>query len=107
VRKKKKSPKGETNRITLEMFKAGKTIDEIANQRGLAPTTICTHLLTFINIGFLDINQFISEEKRNKALELMQQTDETGSAYQMLSSVLVKYEVNFFLSWIRSRKDKL
>ena len=55
-------------------------------------------------MGLLDINRFISAEKRDKAMKTMEHTDELGSVYQMLSAVLDKYEVNFFLSWMRSHK---
>lgn len=103
--KKEKKPKGESNRITLEMYKDGKTIDQIAVERGLAVSTICTHLSGYINMGLLDINQFISADKRDKAMKFMEQTNELGSVYQMLSTILDKYEVNFFLSWMRSHKD--
>ncbi len=102
--KKEKKPKGESNRITLEMYKDGKTIDQIAVERGLAVSTVCTHLSGYINMGLLDINKFISTEKRDKAIKLMEHTDELGSVYQMLSTILDKYEVNFFLSWMRSHK---
>lgn len=103
--KKEKKPKGDSNRITLEMYKDGKTIDEIAAERGLVVSTICTHLSSYINMGLLDINQFVSADKRDKAMKLMEQTNELGSVYQMLSTILDKYEVNFFLSWMRSHKN--
>jgi len=87
------------------MYKDGKTIDEIAAERGLVVSTICTHLSSYINMGLLDINQFVSADKRDKAMKLMEQTNELGSVYQMLSTILDKYEVNFFLSWMRSHKN--
>jgi hypothetical protein len=104
--KKEKKPSGETFRITLELFNAGKTIHEIAEERGLAFSTIASHLSRYVNMGQLDINTFISEEKRNKALEIMENSDELGSVYQMLGSVLDKTETTFFLSWLRERKKE-
>ena len=86
------------------MFKEGKTIDQIAIERGLAVSTICTHLSSFISSGLLNIDKFISADKREKALKLMQDTEELGSVYQTLSSILNNHEVNFFLSWMRNQK---
>lgn len=102
--KKEKKEKGESHRLTLSMFKEGKTIDQIAIERGLAVSTICTHLSSFISSGLLNIDKFISADKREKALKLMQDTEELGSVYQTLSSILNNHEVNFFLSWMRSQK---
>ena len=102
--KKEKKEKGESHRLTLSMFKEGKTIDQIAIERGLAVSTICTHLSSFISSGLLNIDKFISADKREKALKLMQDTEELGSVYQTLSSILNNHEVNFFLSWMRNQK---
>jgi len=102
--KKEKKEKGESHRLTLSMFKDGKTVDEIAIERGLATSTICSHLSTFISSGLLNIDKFISADKREKAMKLMQDTEDLGSVYQTLSSILNNYEVNFFLSWMRNQK---
>ncbi len=102
---KEKKQKGESTRLTLQMYNEGKTIDQIATERNLAVSTICSHLFSFIHVGLLDIDRFISPEKRKKAMKIMDETEENGSAYQMLSDVLDKHEVNFFLSWRRSLKN--
>ncbi|MDO9154147.1 MAG: AAA family ATPase [Paludibacter sp.] len=104
--RKEKKPKGDSHRQTLELFKTGKTIDQIAVERGLAVSTICSHLYSFVNVGLLDINKFISAEKREMAIKLMDKNEESGSAHQMLGSILNNIEINFFLAWMRSRKSK-
>ncbi|HEY0680486.1 MAG TPA: AAA family ATPase, partial [Chitinophagaceae bacterium] len=53
--KKGRTPKGETNRITLKLFRAGKTIAEIAAERSLAASTIETHLASFVPTGEIDV----------------------------------------------------
>ncbi|OIP82166.1 MAG: aldolase [Porphyromonadaceae bacterium CG2_30_38_12] len=98
-----KKAKGDSNKLTMELFEKGKSIDEIAAERGLATSTICSHLSSYIATGKLSIDQFISSEKRMKAKSLIENA-EPGTSYQMLSSVLENYEVNFFLSWIRMQK---
>jgi hypothetical protein len=102
--KKEKKPVGETMRISLAMYKDGKTIDEIAFTRNLNMTTIITHLERYIISGELDINDFITPEKREKALELIRNGTETGSIYEMLSAFLNYTEVKMFMAWRRGEK---
>lgn len=49
------SPKVDTKTQSFERFKAGKTMDEIALERGLVRTTIEGHLAHFVGLGQLDI----------------------------------------------------
>ncbi|MDR3653639.1 MAG: AAA family ATPase [Paludibacter sp.] len=102
--KKEKKPVGETMRISLAMYKGGKTIDEIAFTRNLNMTTIVGHLERYVISGELDINDFITTEKRQKASELIRQGTETGSIYEMLSVFLNYTEVKMFMAWLRSGK---
>lgn len=101
---KEKKQKGDSHRETYELYKAGKTIDEIAALRGLTLSTICTHLGRYIALGNLDINKLISPDKREKALKIMESA-EPGAVYKTLESVLNPVEVNLFLSWLRANKN--
>ncbi len=61
--KKKKSAEGDTFDISLKMFLAGKTKEEIAKERNYAVTTIETHLSKKIGSGELDIKDLLGEKK--------------------------------------------
>jgi hypothetical protein len=100
---KEKKQKGDSHRESYELYKAGKTVDEIAVERGLTISTVCSHLGRFIALGNLDINKLISLEKREKAMKIME-TAEPGAVYKILETVLNPVEVNFFLSWMRANK---
>lgn len=102
--KKEKKPVGETMRISLAMYREGKTIEEIAASRNLNVSTIVGHLERYVVSGELDINDFISPEKREKAAGLVRQGTETGSVYEMLSAFLNYTEVKMFMGWLRSGK---
>lgn len=102
--KKEKKPVGETMRMSLAMYNDGKTIDEIAFTRNLSKTTIITHLERYVISGELDINEFISPEKREKAADLIRSGTETGSFFEMLSAFLTYTEVKMFMAWLRSGK---
>lgn len=102
--KKEKKPVGETMRMSLAMYKDGKTIDEIAFTRNLNKTTIVGHLEKYVITGELDINDFITAEKREKASELIRKGAETGSIYEMLNVFLDYTEVKMFMAWLKSGK---
>ena len=102
--RKEKKPVGETMRMSLAMYREGKTLDEIAFTRNLNMSTIVGHLERYVITGELDINDFITSEKRVKASELIRKGTETGSIYEMLSAFLNYTEVKMFMAWLRSGK---
>lgn len=53
----------DTKYISYELYKKGKSIAEIAQQRGFVNTTIENHLAWFIGQGELDILDLLSIEK--------------------------------------------
>lgn len=53
----------DTYSLSFRLFKSGKTISEIAEQRDLAESTIETHLTRFIQSGDIDIEELVSLEK--------------------------------------------
>ncbi|MBV6440667.1 MAG: helicase [Haliscomenobacteraceae bacterium CHB4] len=50
-----KPPKPDTKKVSFDLFRAGKTVDEIAHERALVPGTIEGHLAHFVSLGELDI----------------------------------------------------
>ncbi len=57
-----KIPKKKTWEITYEMYKAGKTIDEIAEAQGFVRATIENHLGKFIESGEIKIRELVEED---------------------------------------------
>ena len=72
--KKEKKLKGETYRITKEMFDSGMSIEAIAKERNLAVSTIYSHLLRFVEEGSLEASQIVEKEKYNEILEYFEST---------------------------------
>ncbi|GAA3620034.1 helix-turn-helix domain-containing protein [Flavivirga jejuensis] len=58
---KPKRKKGDTKKISLDLFKAGKSVDVIALERDLNVNTIIGHLADFIPSGDVKITDLISE----------------------------------------------
>jgi hypothetical protein len=61
-----KKPKPDTKKLSFELFQSGKTVDEIAEERGFAETTIESHLAYYIGLGAIDAKRFLSEAKLQK-----------------------------------------
>ncbi|MEJ6791158.1 MAG: helix-turn-helix domain-containing protein [Lacinutrix sp.] len=59
---KPKRQRGDTNRTSLQLFKSGKSIEQIAMERDLNVNTITGHLASFIASGEVKILDLISEK---------------------------------------------
>ncbi|MEQ1923891.1 MAG: helix-turn-helix domain-containing protein, partial [Pyrinomonadaceae bacterium] len=46
-----------------DLYRDGRSIKEIAKERGLSPTTIENHLIRFISTGEISLEQFVSLDK--------------------------------------------
>jgi hypothetical protein len=66
---KAKTPKIDTKKASFDLFKSGKTVAEIAQERGFATSTIESHLAHYVGLGELDVGQFLDEEKLKKIVD--------------------------------------
>ncbi|MDB5193319.1 MAG: helicase [Segetibacter sp.] len=73
-----KPAKGETGRLSLQMFKEGKSIADIAAARSLAASTIEGHLAAFVAIGEVDVLDLIDAEKLDKVISIMKENPESS-----------------------------
>ena len=62
---------GETKSISLDLFKSGKSIDQIALERELTSNTVFGHLAGFIPSGDVKITDLISEEHFKELKEII------------------------------------
>ncbi len=63
--------KDDTKQSTYSLFKAGKTIAEIAKERNLTPQTIEGHMAAFIEKGLEPIDSFMDKKKFETIAEVM------------------------------------
>ena len=61
--KPKTSRASDTRRESLNLFKAGLSIADIAKERGYSPMTIESHLTAYVETGEIDVSDFVSKEK--------------------------------------------
>ncbi len=74
----KKPLKGESQHITLELYKEGKTVEDIAQQRGMAESTIEGHLAGFIATGEVDVFDFVNADLVAEIKKTMEELGDTG-----------------------------
>jgi ATP-dependent DNA helicase RecQ len=68
-----KKEKGNTYKITLELYQSGISVDAIATQRDLAKTTIISHLAKLYTEGeTIDWSEYINEDEISKIREAKQ-----------------------------------
>jgi len=94
---KSKNMKGETNLISLKLFKEGKTIQEIASERGMVTGTIETHLLKFLATGEIELKSLVSDEKNIAIRKVIAELGDAGSAI-----IKEKLGVNYSFNEIRA-----
>jgi hypothetical protein len=95
--KKEKNVRGESHRISLQMFNEGMSISEIAGKRCLATGTIEGHLISFVSKGELDLHKLVNKEKSEKILNL---AEESGDA--SMTALKEKLGENFSFGEIRA-----
>lgn len=105
-------PKGETNRISLQLFKEGKDVTEIATIRELAPSTIESHLVSFVRTGEIDVKELVPEDKIATILRTVEELNlpSPGSApvKEKLGEDYSWIEIKAVLSyreWLQVSKD--
>jgi hypothetical protein len=67
--------KTDSKKASFDLFKAGKTIEEIALERGFAPSTIEGHLATYVAIGELDIFDVMEKKKVEQIIQYFQKAE--------------------------------
>lgn len=64
-----RTEKGASRRISLEMYRSGNSIEEIALERGLTKDTIMSHIYSFIQTGEVELGELVPDEKISRILE--------------------------------------
>ncbi|NLZ95847.1 MAG: AAA family ATPase [Bacteroidales bacterium] len=102
--KKPKQVKGASQQESLELYKEGKTIDEIAELRELKAGTIATHLSRFLETGEVKVERFVTDDRRKEAMKMVKKNPDQ-SAYKTLNRFLDQKELMFFTAWLRMQKS--
>lgn len=100
--RKEKPPKGNTTKISLEMFLQGNSIKDIAQERKFTEKTIAGHLVKYALDGTLELSQFISDEKLEKMKLIVKETENSEEGvYYHLKNKFSEIEIKFGLAFLR------
>lgn len=104
--KKEKKQKGDSRRLSLEMFRSGKTIEEIAEERNLAVSTISTHLAKYVETGELIVTDFIPRERLRRAEEKLRAGSPDDPVYYTLHPDFSNTEIMMILAHKRGHASE-
>lgn len=100
----KKPKKADTYKVTLEMYRQGLNIDEIAQQRDLSPTTIFSHLAKLYTEGeAINVHQFVSSEEVDsvrKAKETLNSPETLKPYFEFFEEKMEYFKIRLALSVI-------
>jgi hypothetical protein len=102
--RKQKTEKGQTQRLSFEMFIQGKTIEEIAKLRSLTIPTIGGHLARFVVNGELEILKLITEEKLELITSYFRKAESASlsKALSALGNRVSYWEMRMVLGYIQN-----
>ncbi|HPE76362.1 MAG TPA: AAA family ATPase [Draconibacterium sp.] len=104
--RKEKKPKIDTKKASFDLFKSGKTVAEIAQERGFAASTIESHLAHYVGLGELDVKHFVKEEKLKKIVDYFNSVKNRGfnEAKSHFGDEVSYSELRMGLSYLESLK---
>ncbi len=77
-----KPPKPDTKQVSFDLYKMGKSMAEIALERGYVVSTIEGHLLHFVRSGELDVFDLMTAESINEIASFYEIKTEEMNAYE-------------------------
>lgn len=98
---KSKPPKVDTKEQTYLLYKQGKSIDEIAEERGFVRSTIENHLAHYIAQGKLSVEEFVSESKICRIRRVLKRTTELSAAKLELGEDISYGEIRMVMATIQ------
>jgi len=92
----------DTRTETFNMYRQGKSAAEIAAARGLAQTTIESHLSHFIQTGQLDVNELVAESKLPIIIEAVENygAERLAPLKEVLGDAYTYGEIKAVISWM-------
>jgi nucleoside-triphosphatase THEP1 len=74
-----KAEKGQSHRLSLQLFRDGMSAAQIAEERALAPSTIENHIVSFILTGEVAVSEFVSPQKIEEISKALSDTEGEAS----------------------------
>ena len=102
-----KVPEKSSKQISFELWKAGKTIEDIAKERQFATSTIEGHLAYFAGTGDISVDEIVSAEKVKRISDFFQKQKTTllSEAKVALGEDVTYSELRFVLHHLRFKGE--
>jgi ATP-dependent DNA helicase RecQ len=101
----KKVQKGDTYKITLELYAQGLEVESIASQREMSPTTIWSHLAYLAEQGeSIDLRKYIpkaDEERIREAVDTIGNTTALKPIFDQLNGEVEYHKIRLTLSLMK------
>ena len=99
AQKPKKRQRGDSWRMSVEMFKTGKSISDIAEERVLKYATIAGHLIDGVREYMLNMSDLVENERLSAALDIYDTYQDKQKIVDKLSVILTREELLLFCKW--------
>lgn len=101
-----KKEKVDTKKVSFDLYKEGKTIEQIAEERKMVTMTIEGHLAHYAGLGMVDVKLFVDEEKMKNIITVSKTLDTTlfGPIKQSLGDEYTYSEIRFAMAWYHNSK---
>lgn len=103
---KKKEPKISTYDVTYDLYKKGKDIEQIAEERGLTANTIEGHIARFVKEGKISVYDFVTKEQIESTREFIEAGGKMKDVYDALEGNLSYGELRIIQAGIEFEKKK-
>ena len=106
--KKSKKPKIPTRKISFEMWQEGKTIEEIAAERGYVISTIERHLTPYVESGDIAIEKLVDSETVKFISGYFTEHPEAfpGEAKEALGDKVNWRDLHFVRAWVKGKEEE-
>ena len=93
----------DTRTETFDLYRSGKNIGQIAEERSLAATTIESHLSYFIQTGELDVYAFVKQEKMPAIIDAVESygAEKLTPLKEVLGDDYSYGEIKAVISWMK------
>ncbi len=104
----KTKPKKDTKIASLELFDQGKTVKEIADERGLAPVTIEGHLAHSVETGEIDVYRLVDNNAIEEIVKTFEALDTTflKPAHEALEKRYDYGTLRFVAAWLKKNRQE-
>ena len=103
----KKSKDEDTKLVSYTLYKEGKSVEEIAAERGLVTSTIEGHLSHYVMLGELDIHELVPAEKLQTISDYFTEVDDPslGAAREVLGEEYSYGELRLVRDWLQKEQN--